>query len=152
MQIVEIRDTREKMEVDDGNGDTRMVGIPGTGIRRPCDACGRVHEIHVHVQDGDKSLVVGLGCAKKDARIHAALLLHEIRCIVQEIGIPQIVVPTDFLDRLNPAGKGMVFAASYSLDGQSHVRHAMKTKVQKLLLNQVDNRGRAIRKLLWPSA
>ena len=152
MKVVEIRDTREKMEVDDGNGDTRMVGIPGTGIRRPCDACGKVHEIHVHVQDGDKPLVVGLGCAKKDMRIHVAILLHEIRAIVREIGIPQITVPADFLDRLNPSGKKMVFASSYSLDGQSHVLHAPKTKAQKMLLNQVDNRGRAIRNLLWPSA
>lgn len=58
-RIVSVVDTRDFVEEGD-----RVVRIPGTGNDRPCDRCGRSHEIHVTVEHADgRTMVVGLGCA-----------------------------------------------------------------------------------------
>ena len=58
-QIISIKDTREFIEQDD-----RFVPISGSGDMRPCDRCGRVHEIHATVRTASgEHYVVGIGCA-----------------------------------------------------------------------------------------
>ena len=53
--------------------DTRSVdldtgkSIPGTGDARSCDFCGKTHEIHVHVSQGDEYKVCGASCALRHA-------------------------------------------------------------------------------------
>ena len=63
-KILDVRDTRDRIEV----GDDRWVAVPGTGLLRPCDRCGREHEIHVDVElsDGQRANI-GLGCAKGES-------------------------------------------------------------------------------------
>lgn len=63
VRIVEVRDTRDCVEVDD-----RLVPVPGSGDARPCDQCGRAHEIHVTVEvEGGAIFVVGASCARGSA-------------------------------------------------------------------------------------
>ena len=58
-QIISIKDTREFIEQDD-----RFVPVAGSGDMRPCDRCGRVHEIHATVRTASgEHYVVGIGCA-----------------------------------------------------------------------------------------
>ena len=62
-RILDVRDTRDRIEVGD-----RWVAVPGTGIQRPCDRCGREHEIHVDVELSDgRRANIGLGCAKGES-------------------------------------------------------------------------------------
>lgn len=59
VRIVDVVDTRAVVE----DGD-RWVRIPGSGDARPCDRCGRMHEVHATVvgDDGAEHRV-GVGCA-----------------------------------------------------------------------------------------
>lgn len=60
-RILDITDTRQ-FEQDE---DERWRAIPGTGDPRPCDRCGKEHEIHVSVEkESGERCVVGLGCAR----------------------------------------------------------------------------------------
>lgn len=62
-KILAVRDTRERIEIDD-----RWVPVPGSGQLRPCDRCGREHEIHVDVELSDgKTANIGSGCAKGES-------------------------------------------------------------------------------------
>ncbi len=63
VRILAVRDTRAWVE----DGD-RWVPVPGSGQARPCDRCGRDHEIHVDVAlaDGTTALI-GQGCARGDS-------------------------------------------------------------------------------------
>lgn len=67
-----MQDTREFVEVDE-----KWVPIAGSGSMRPCDRCGRSHEIHATMEDSSgKIYVVGIGCAKQtspelDAKLKA---------------------------------------------------------------------------------
>jgi hypothetical protein len=62
-RIIDVRDTRDRIEVGD-----RWVPVPGSGQLRPCDRCGREHEIHVDVElpDGTRANI-GSGCAKGES-------------------------------------------------------------------------------------
>jgi hypothetical protein len=63
-KILDVRDTRDRIEV----GDDRWVAVPGTGLLRPCDRCGREHEIHVDVELSDGTRAnIGSGCAKGES-------------------------------------------------------------------------------------
>ncbi len=62
MEILSVEDTRAYAAGTDG----RFHPIPGSGRERACDRCGRTHEIHVTVFDGNRTAVVGLGCALQD--------------------------------------------------------------------------------------
>lgn len=60
VRILAVRDTRDRIEVGD-----RLVPVPGSGDLRPCDRCGREHEVHVDVELSDGRRVnIGSGCAK----------------------------------------------------------------------------------------
>jgi hypothetical protein len=67
LQLTGIYDTREKILVPDGRGEERVSHIPRTGHMRACDSCGAIHEVHAYLQEKDsgKTLIVGLGCARK---------------------------------------------------------------------------------------
>lgn len=56
---VSVVDTRTWEEGDDD----KWHPIPGSGDPRPCDRCGKQHEIHVTVTYPSKSLCVGTTCA-----------------------------------------------------------------------------------------
>jgi hypothetical protein len=59
-RIIDVRDTRDRIEVGD-----RLVPVPGSGDLRPCDRCCREHEIHVDVELSDgRRANIGSGCAK----------------------------------------------------------------------------------------
>lgn len=61
VRIIEIRDTREYIEVDD-----RWVALSGTGNLASCARCGRGHEVHAKVElESGTVVTVGTGCAKK---------------------------------------------------------------------------------------
>jgi hypothetical protein len=63
VRILDVRDTRDRIEVGD-----RWVPVPGSGQLRPCDRCGREHEIHVDVELSDGSRAnIGSGCAKGES-------------------------------------------------------------------------------------
>jgi hypothetical protein len=60
VRLVNVRDTRDRIEVGD-----RFVPVPGSGDLRACDRCGREHEIHVDVELADgRRANIGSGCAK----------------------------------------------------------------------------------------
>jgi hypothetical protein len=62
-KILAVRDTRDRVEIDD-----RWVPVPGSGQLRPCDRCGREHEIHVDVELSDgRRANIGSGCAKGES-------------------------------------------------------------------------------------
>lgn len=62
-RILDVRDTRDRIEVGD-----RWVPVPGSGQLRPCDRCGREHEIHVDVELSDgRRANIGSGCAKGES-------------------------------------------------------------------------------------
>ena len=62
-RILDVRDTRDRIEIND-----RWVPIPGTGQIRPCDRCCREHEIHVDVELSDgRRANIGSGCAKGES-------------------------------------------------------------------------------------
>lgn len=62
-KILAVRDTRDRIEIDD-----RWVPVPGSGDLRPCDRCCREHEIHVDVELSDGSRAnIGSGCAKGES-------------------------------------------------------------------------------------
>lgn len=62
-RILDVRDTRDRIEVGD-----RWVPVPGSGQLRPCDRCGREHEIHVDVELSDGTRAnIGSGCAKGES-------------------------------------------------------------------------------------
>ena len=62
-RVLGVRDTRDRIEVDD-----RWVAIPGSGDLRPCDRCCREHEIHVDVELSDgRRANIGSGCAKGES-------------------------------------------------------------------------------------
>lgn len=80
VRIIAVRDTRDRIEVGD-----RWVPVPGSGQARPCDRCGREHEIHVDVElsDGSRS-TIGQGCARGEsmeiqARIKSAISAAKTR-------------------------------------------------------------------------
>lgn len=63
VKILAVRDTRARVE----DGD-RWVPVPGSGQLRPCDRCGREHEIHVDVELSDgRRANIGSGCAKGES-------------------------------------------------------------------------------------
>lgn len=62
-RILDVRDTRDRIEVGD-----RWVPVPGSGQLRACDRCGREHEIHVDVELSDGTRAnIGSGCAKGES-------------------------------------------------------------------------------------
>lgn len=62
-RILDVRDTRDRIEVGD-----RLVPVPGSGDLRPCDRCCREHEVHVDVELSDgRRANVGSGCAKGES-------------------------------------------------------------------------------------
>jgi hypothetical protein len=62
-RILQVRDTRDRIEVGD-----RWVPVPGSGHLRPCDRCCREHEIHVDVELSDGTRAnIGSGCAKGES-------------------------------------------------------------------------------------
>jgi hypothetical protein len=62
-RILNVRDTRDRIEIDD-----RWVPVPGSGDLRPCDRCCREHEIHVDVELSDgRRANIGSGCAKGES-------------------------------------------------------------------------------------
>ena len=62
-RILDVRDTRDRIEVGD-----RLVPVPGSGDLRPCDRCCREHEIHVDVELSDgRRANIGSGCAKGES-------------------------------------------------------------------------------------
>ncbi len=63
VRIIDVRDTRDRIEIDD-----RWVPVPGTGVMRPCDRCGKTHEIHVDVELSNGTRAnIGAGCAKGES-------------------------------------------------------------------------------------
>jgi len=62
-RIIDVRDTRDRIEIDD-----RWVPVPGSGDLRPCDRCCREHEIHVDVELSDgRRANIGSGCARGES-------------------------------------------------------------------------------------
>ena len=62
-RIIDVRDTRDRIEVGD-----RLVPVSGSGDLRPCDRCCREHEIHVDVELSDgRRANIGSGCAKGES-------------------------------------------------------------------------------------
>ena len=62
-RIIDVRDTRDRIEVGD-----RWVPVPGSGDLRPCDRCCREHEIHVDVELSDgRRANIGSGCARGES-------------------------------------------------------------------------------------
>lgn len=62
-RIIDVRDTRDRVEVGD-----RLVPVPGSGDLRPCDRCCREHEIHVDVELSDgRRANIGSGCARGES-------------------------------------------------------------------------------------
>lgn len=62
-RIIDVRDTRDRIEIGD-----RFVPVPGSGDLRPCDRCCREHEIHVDVELSDgRRANIGSGCAKGES-------------------------------------------------------------------------------------
>lgn len=58
-RVIRVRDTRHYEE----GPDDRWYPIPGSGVERDCDRCGRTHEVHAEVELSDGSqAVVGTGC------------------------------------------------------------------------------------------
>lgn len=63
VRILSVRDTRDFIE----DGD-RWVAVPGSGLARACDRCGRDHEIHVDVELACGAVsTIGQGCARGDS-------------------------------------------------------------------------------------
>lgn len=63
VKIVDVVDTRDWQEEED----EVWRPIPNSGERRECDRCGRLHEIHAHVELGDgRGAIVGTGCMRAD--------------------------------------------------------------------------------------
>lgn len=63
VRILDVRDTRDRIEVGD-----RWVPVPGSGQLRPCDRCCREHEIHVDVELSDGTRAnIGSGCARGES-------------------------------------------------------------------------------------
>lgn len=62
VKILDVVDTRSYEEVGE-----RWVPIKDSGEKNECARCGRLHEVHAHVQleDGSKA-IVGTGCMTKD--------------------------------------------------------------------------------------
>ena len=64
VKVLKVEDTREWVE----GADDKWRAIPGTGVVRACDRCGREHEIHWTVELADGSVaIVGGSCAVHDA-------------------------------------------------------------------------------------
>lgn len=60
-KVVSVVDTREFVE---GEND-KWYPVSGSGDLRPCDRCGKQHEIHATVEDAEGNIfVVGVGCAR----------------------------------------------------------------------------------------
>lgn len=76
--IDRVVDTRDYIE----DGD-RFVPVAGSGDARPCDRCGRHHEIHAHVTDATGTpAVVGTGCMDATASVarhHASVARRAAR-------------------------------------------------------------------------
>ena len=63
VKVIEVIDTRTYEE----GPDDRWHPVPGSGTVNQCDRCGKDHEVHVVVEDGDgHSHVVGSSCAHAD--------------------------------------------------------------------------------------
>lgn len=63
IRLIRVVDTRQYYE----GSDDRFHPIPGSGDERPCDRCGRIHEVHAYVElEGNKQAIVGVGCAEAD--------------------------------------------------------------------------------------
>ena len=64
-RVLAISDTREYELAAGPSGRMRWRPIPGTGEPRPCDRCGRDHQVYVDVECADGSLrTIGTGCAE----------------------------------------------------------------------------------------
>jgi hypothetical protein len=62
-RVLRVVDSRECEECGD-----RWVPVPGTGVQRKCDRCGRLHEVHAYVQLEDGSVaIVGTGCMRGES-------------------------------------------------------------------------------------
>jgi hypothetical protein len=62
-RVLRVVDSRECEECGD-----RWVPVPGTGVQRKCDRCGRLHEVHAYVQLEDGSVAtVGTGCMRGES-------------------------------------------------------------------------------------
>jgi len=62
VRVLEVVDTREYEEEGD-----RFVPVVGSGSPRDCDRCGRLHEVHAHVElDDGSEACVGTGCMRQD--------------------------------------------------------------------------------------
>ena len=73
-RIIDVRDTRDRIEVGD-----RLVPVPGSGDLRPCDRCCREHEIHIDVELSDgRRANIGSGCAKGESMEVASRLKSAI--------------------------------------------------------------------------
>ncbi len=111
-RIISVVDTRSYEEHEDG----KFHAIPGSGVVRQCDRCGREHEVHatVELEDG-KTAIIGTGCmtaedsesaeklrsmdaaAKRLARLRAEKAAYEriladwqtIRAEVKSIPVPE---------------------------------------------------------------
>lgn len=64
-RVLDVSDTREYELAAGPSGRMRWRPIPGTGEPRPCDRCGRDHQVYVDVECADGSRrTVGTGCAE----------------------------------------------------------------------------------------
>lgn len=85
VELLSVEDTRDVIEEGD-----RWVRLSGTGDARPCDRCGRAHEIHatVRLEDGS-SAVVGTGCMKASDLLQASTVRSAISRArrVQDLGL-----------------------------------------------------------------
>lgn len=57
--ILQVIDTRDR---DWARNDGKP--IPGTGDKRPCDCCGKDHEVHVYLATANGRKIVGTSCVK----------------------------------------------------------------------------------------
>jgi len=78
-RIVKILDVVDTREYEEGPDD-KTRPIPGSGLIRECDRCGRLHEVHAQVllDDGTKA-IVGTGCMHKDE----IEVISKVRSMVQ---------------------------------------------------------------------
>jgi hypothetical protein len=86
-RVLDVSDTREYELAAGPSGRMRWRPIPGTGEPRPCDRCGRDHQVWVDVEcvDGSRR-TVGTGCAEV-AGLDALVKLGMIATL--ERGLPR---------------------------------------------------------------
>lgn len=96
-KIVEIHDTRI-FDFETGKP------IPGSGNPKPCDHCGKTHEIYVDIANSNNRMVVGTTCAQKLVYDRTGLSTGELKAAALRNAIRPLV--EIFMERLSQVERG----------------------------------------------